>query len=272
MELSYQEVITQLKAQVQHIAHQLVDAAPRIVGAVALALLGLALAFLVRALSRRLIAGLDRLVPRLRLHRGRGAEFRTAAGWAVGRVLFWLVLLFFLTVATEILGLPVVSVWLNGIVVYLPRFLAAVLILFAGLVGGQFLRDVIMSTGIAYATALARLGQLSVVVASSLIAVNQAGLNVDLLTSGLLLVFGIGLLGSTLTFALGARTTVANILASYYLQKTYRVGHRVRVGNYQGEIVQITATVVVLDAEQGRISVPASVFAEQASILLVERN
>ena len=270
--MSYQEVIAQLKAQVQQIAHQAIDAAPRIAGALALALLGLALAYLVRALSRRLIAGLDRLVPRLRLQQGRGAEFRTAAGWAVGRVLFWLVLLFFVTLATEILGLPVVSVWLNGIVVYLPRFLAAVLILFAGLIGGQFLRDVILSTGIAYAPALARLGQMAVVVASALIAVNQAGLNVDLLTSGLLLVLGIALLGSVLTFALGARTTVANILASYYLQKIYRVGHRVSVGDHQGEIVQITATAVVLDAEEGRVSVPASVFAEQASILLVERN
>ncbi len=270
--MSYQEVIAQLKAQVQQIAHQVIDAAPRIAGALALALLGLALAYLVRALSRRLIAGLDRLVPRLRLQQGRGAEFRTAAGWAVGRVLFWLVLLFFVTLATEILGLPVVSVWLNGIVVYLPRFLAAVLILFAGLIGGQFLRDVILSTGIAYAPALARLGQMAVVVASALIAVNQAGLNVDLLTSGLLLVLGIALLGSVLTFALGARTTVANILASYYLQKIYRVGHRVSVGDHQGEIVQITATAVVLDAEEGRVSVPASVFAEQASILLVERN
>lgn len=270
--MSYQEVIAQLQTKIQQIAHQLVDAGPRIAGALVLVLLGLGLAYLVRALSRRLIAGLDRLIPRLRLHTRRGEEFRNAAGWAVGRVLFWMVLLFFLTVATEILGLPVVSVWLNGIVVYLPQFLAAVLILFAGLVGGQFLRDVILSTGIAYATALARLGQMSVVVASSLIAVRQAGLNVDLLTSGLLLVLGIVLLGSALTFALGARTTVANILASYYLQKTYRIGHRVSVGNYQGEIVRITATAVLLDAEEGRISVPASVFAEQASILLVERK
>lgn len=270
--MSYQEVIAQLKAQVQQVAHQLIDASPRIAGALALALLGLALAYLARALSHRLIAGLDRLFPCLRLTKGRGAEFRTAAGWAVGRVLFWLVLLFFLTVATEILGLPVVSYWLNGIVVYLPRFLAAVLILFAGLVGGQFLRDVIMATGLSHATALARLGQVAVVVASALIAVNQAGLNVDLLTGGLLLVFGIALLGSALTFALGARTTVANILASYYLQKTYRVGHRVSIENYQGEIVQITATAVVLDAGEGRISVPASIFAEQASILLVERK
>ena len=51
---------------------------------------------------------------------------------------------------------------------------------------------------------------------------------------------------------------MANILASYYLQKTYRVGHRVRVGDFQGEIIDITATSVLLETAEGRVSVPAS--------------
>ncbi len=83
---------------------------------------------------------------------------------------------------------------------------------------------------------------------------------------------GSGLLGGVLTFALGARTTVANILACHYLQKTYKLGHRVRVGGFQGEIVEITATTVVLEAEEGRVSVPASVFGEETSVLLGERR
>ena len=107
---------------------------------------------------------------------------------------------------------------------------------------------------------------------SGLIAVDQTGLNVDFLTSVLLLVLGSTLLGSALTFALGARTTVANILACYYLQKTYRVGHRVRVGEFEGEIVDITATSVLLETGEGRVSVPASLFGEQASVLLVEKT
>ena len=109
-------------------------------------------------------------------------------------------------------------------------------------------------------------------VVSVLVAVSQAGLNVSFLTSILLLVLGSGLLGGVLTFALGARATVANILACHYLQKTYKVGHRVRAGGFEGEIVEITATAVVLEAEEGRVSVPASVFGEETTVLLVERT
>ena len=267
----YQQLTAELEVLLQGLAQHLAGTAPRIAGALALVVLGLGLAFLARTLSRRLLAGLDRLVPGLR-RLARGADLQQSAGRTVGRVLFWMVLLFFVTAATEVMGLPVVSVWLSGIVLYLPRLLAAVLILFAGLLGGHFLRDLIISTGIAYANALGRLGQGSVLVVSALIAVDQAGLNVDFLTSVLLLVLGSGLIGSALTFALGARTTVANILASYYLQKTYRVGHRVRIGEFKGEIVDITATSVLLETKEGRVSVPAAVFGQQASILLVEKR
>ena len=267
----YQQIMSELQTLVRDLGEHLTGTAPRIAGALALVLLGLGLAFLARTLSRRILAGLDRMIPGLRRIQ-HGAHLQDSAGRTAGRVLFWMVLLFFVTAATEVMGLPVVSVWLSGIVLYLPRLLAAVLILFAGLLGGHFLRDLITSTRIAYANALGRLGQVSVLVVSALIAVDQAGLNVDFLTSVLLLVLGSGLLGSALTFALGARTTVANILASYYLQKTYRVGHRVRVGEFQGEILDITATSVLLETGEGRVSVPASLFGEQASILLVEKR
>ena len=267
---NFKHLTAELEVLVQNLAQHLSGTAPRIAGALALVLLGLALAFLARTLSRRILAGLHLRVPGFRRIQ-HGADLQQSAGRTVGRVLFWMVLLFFVTAATEVMGLPVVSVWLSGIVLYLPRLLAAVLILFAGLLGGHFLRDLITSTRIAYANALGRLGQVSVLVVSALIAVDQAGLNVDFLTSVLLLVLGSCLLGSALTFALGARTTVANILASYYLQKTYRVGHRVRVGDFQGEIVEITATSILLETEEGRVSVPASLFGEQASILLFKR-
>jgi len=275
--MSHEQLMKELEMLVQESTRYLAGIGPRLAGALALALLGLGLAFLVRVLTRRLIAGLDRLVtglggPRL----ARGAEYRRGAGRAAGRVLFWVVLLFFLAAATETLGLPVISVWLSGLLVYLPRFAAAVLILFAGLLGGHFLRNLILSgtasAGVAYGAALARLGQMTAVVVSVLVAVAQAGLNVSFLTSLLLLVLGSGLLGGVLTFALGARTTVANILACHYLQKTYRVGHRVRAGGFEGEIVEITATSVVLETEEGRVSVPASVFGQETTVLLVERT
>ena len=273
----YQQLISDLETLGNSLGQRLVEIAPRLVAALALLALGLVLACIVRALSLRLIAGLERLIPGQRLRRlVREADLQRSAGKAVGRVFFWAILLFFFTAATETLELPVVSVWLNEILLYLPRFLAALLILFAGFVGGRVLRDLIISTaasaGFEHGASLGRLAQLTVLVVSALIAVDQAGLDVDFLTSVLLLVLGSGLLGGALVFALGARATVANILASYYLQKTYKVGHRVRIGDFEGEVVRITATSVVLQVAQGQVSVPASRFGEEASVLLMERK
>lgn len=275
--MSYQQLIADLETLGNSLVQHLVEIAPRLVAALALLALGLVLAYIVRALSRRMITGLVRLVPGQPLRRvGLQADLQGSAGKAIGQVLFWSILIFSFTAATETLGLPVVSVWLSEILLYLPRFLAALLILLAGLVGGKMLRDLITSTaasaGFEHGASLGRLAQLAVLTVSALIAVDQAGLNVAFLTSILLLVLGSGLLGGALVFALGARATVANILASYYLQKTYRVGNRVRIGDFEGEIVRITATSVVLQVAQGQVSVPASRFGEEASVLLMERK
>ena len=66
-----------------------------------------------------------------------------------------------------------------------------------------------------------------------------------------------------MAFGLGARTAVSNILASYYLQKTYTPGHNVRIGEIEGEIIQITPTAVVLATPEGRTLVPPSYSAKR---------
>ncbi|NIR51587.1 hypothetical protein GWO43_23680 [candidate division KSB1 bacterium] len=56
----------------------------------------------------------------------------------IGSILYWILIFFFVTVATETLGLPVVTTWLSGIVGYLPKILSATLIGIAGVTPGLF--------------------------------------------------------------------------------------------------------------------------------------
>ena len=189
-----------------------------------------------------------------------------------GNVLFWVVILISLTTATQILGLSIASAWLTGLTLYLPRILSAIVITFATLVGAVLLRDIVRSAagsaGMAYASTLGRLAQVAAVSFGVLVAIDQLGLNILFLTNVLITVIGVILLGAALAFGMGARGTVDNILACHYLQKTYAVGHNVRIGDLQGEIVQITALAVVLKSDEDRISVPAKLFNESHSILL----
>lgn len=275
--MSYQYLLDDLGDLLFHFEQLLLDFLPRLIGAASFFLVGLALAYLVRFFSRRLVGKLDGLLPGDKLQRSlRRVGLQRPAADAVGGLLFWIVVLFFLTAATETLGLPIITTWLGRVALYLPRFFSAILIVFVGLIGGLLLRDLMTSAatsaGIAYAATLGRLTQIAILLFSLLIAVDQAGFNISFLTSALLILIGAILFGGALAFALGARTAVTNILASYYLQKTYKTGHKVEIGELKGEIVQITPTTVVLETTAGRATVPAKLFSEAVSVLLIERN
>ena len=77
---------------------------------------------------------------------------------------------------------------------------------------------------------------------------------------------GVGSL--SLAFALGSRGFVSNLIASHYLHQHFQPGQRARMGDVSGEILELTPVSVVLAAKEGRVFVPARVFAEQSTALL----
>ena len=250
--------------------HGLVALLPNLLGALLTVCIGAVLAVTLRLLLRRLIRSLDRLIPSRRVRNSlRQAHLGRPAADILSSLVFWLVLFVFLAAAAQRLGLPVVSSWLTSISSYLPSLLSAALVILAGVVGGIVLRDIIFaaasSAGLAYGATIARTARAAVVVSAVLVGVDQLGFNVAVLTNTLITTLAALLFGGALAFGLGARTTVSNILASHYVKKCYAVGHAVRVGDVQGEIVEFTATAVMLQTTEGRALVPAQLFAEKVS-------
>ena len=247
---------------------------PDLVGALFTVLIGGVVALALRVLLRRLIRGLDRIVPSRRFRQSlQRAQMGKPAAEILSNVVFWLILFVSLAAAAQRLGLPVVSSWLTSISSYLPSIFSASLVILAGVVGGLLLRDLVAtaatSAGLAYGNALARLAQTAAVTTGVLIGVDQLGFNVAVVTNALVTFLAAVLFGAALAFGLGARATVSNILASHYLRKSYTIGHTVRVGEVTGEIVEFTPTAVVLETAEGRALVPAQLFGETVSLMPV---
>jgi small-conductance mechanosensitive channel len=99
-------------------------------------------------------------------------------------------------------------------------------------------------------------------------AADQLGIHSTLLTVVVATAVGAVLGGATLAFGLGSRVAVSNIVAIFYLLKTYRVGQTVRIGDIEGEIVEITQTGVFIASPTGRVLVPGRCFSEQTSTLV----
>ncbi len=245
---------------------------PSIVGAVLLLLAGWVLAKILRALTNRTLVLLDAGLVRL-LGEGRAERVRLARSSDVlGTIVFWAVMLFFVTAATQVLGLATFTQWLARLLEYLPTLVAGLLIVIAGYLLSRFVADLILSTAARIApaqrTVVARAAQLTILIGAILIGADQIGIKVTFLAifagAALLAIAG----GVVMATSLGARVHVANLIGAHQVRSSYAVGQRIRVAGHEGRILELTSHSVVIETDDGRVSVPGRVFSEEAVVLV----
>lgn len=266
----------ELFSGVRDVSESLAAAVPTIAAAAILILAGWLLGRLLAWLARRATSSaLTRLGRRPSLEGAietSGASTQVPA--VIGGFVFWVVVIFFVAAAMETLGLPVVTSSLSRVASYLPNVLAALVIVFAGLiaarVAGATVTRAASRTGMALAPAIGTTVRGAVILVAMVVAVEQVGIQADILVIILATVVGTTLAGAGLAFGLGARTAVSNIIASHYVARAYRVGQTIRVGDVEGKIVETTPTAVFLSSRQGRVMIPARHFSEEVSVLVTE--
>ena len=256
-------------------AGDFIEYLPTLVGAILVLVAGWLIARLVRSGGTRIAYWANGVLEtRLGRRRARHLRLSETAVKLLGNVLFWLIILFFVTSATRILGLVVFSAWLDRVVVYLPTLLSGGLIIVVGVVVSSLARDLtaatITSAGVGYPDLFARGVQLAILVTALVLGINQVGIDVSLLVTLIVILVGAVVGSMALAFALGANDLVRNLIGSHYLQRHYRQGQRARLGGVEGEIVELTAVSVVLSTEGGRAVVPARVFSDETTLMLAE--
>lgn len=200
------------------------------------------------------------------------AGLESTAVRVVDRVVFWLVLAFFVGGATSLLGFPIIGAWLSGLAGYLPRVLAAAAVVLLGVLSARLLRVItavaLRRAGFAQAELFSRVVQVAVILVAAVVAIEELGIGVTffivIATTVLAAVLGAG----ALAFGLGARDTVRNLVAAHYASRNLRVGHRVRIGKHEGEIIEIGATSIALETADGQVLLPARLFQERPCVLL----
>jgi hypothetical protein len=243
---------------------------PSLVAAVLLLLGGWLLARGLRSLTARLIRTLDRGLAGLS-GRTRVAERgvpRTPD--ALASLVYWLVLLAALTAATQILALDSFVQWLTRLVGYLPILLSGGLILLAGFFIASLAHNLVRATapmGPSQAAILGRALQGAILLTAVVLGADQIGLEVTFLVTLGTVVAGALAGGLVLAASLGSTTFVGNLIGAHHLRQQYRPGQSLRAGKYEGRIVAITATSLVLDCAEGRVSLPGKVFNEEPIIL-----
>jgi hypothetical protein len=252
-----------LQDSISDLWDQLIAWLPTILAVIILLIVGWLIARLISALIQRLLRrlGVDGIFDRVGLADGfiQAGITRTASE-LIGLVIFWLVFLSFILLALEQFGLMAVVLPLQGLIGYLPRLLAAAFVLIVGAFLAQFLGRVSQATaagmGIEFHQPLGKFVQVLLLVVTVILAVDQLGFNLTLLTetfTNLLTVFVAGLV---LAFALGARGVAGNILAGYYAREQFSLGEQIVVDEQEGTLEAIGTLNAEIAAGEDRIFIP----------------
>lgn len=247
------------------------DNLPNVLGAIAVLIAAWVLARILRFVFVRLLEALDRLFERW-FTRGVLSNLRLPQ-WAVrilGGLVFWITMLIGLDVATRVLDLPVSSQWLDTLISSLPTLIAAVVIIIIGILASSILRDVATTSaraaGLPQAARLGIVVQAVALVFATVVGLNQLGIGVDLPITVFAVVLGAALGGLALAFGLGARPYVTNVLAARHVARLYRVGTRVRFGEYEGIVSSVGPTFITIGTVDGTVAIPAGLFFDQVSL------
>lgn len=256
---------------------KIIEFLPQVLGVALILLAGWIVARLGKMLIVRLIRGLNRIRPRLQIA-GTPVLPKIDESFAllISKVFYWAIILVFVALSTDLLGLGMFADWLGGLVNHLPNILSGALIIWAGVVFGGLVGQAISTAAVnlpdAQRSALARIAQLFVLIMLILIGVDQIGVDITIVVTILAVTIGATLGGLALAFGLGARQLVGNLIGIRYLNPDYRPGQRIRIGEHEGTVIEKSSVSITLDTAEGRVMIPAQLLAEQPSVLITKES
>ncbi len=250
---------------------------PSILGAFLLLLIGWIVARILRTLAIRAAIIVDRMLARIATGSStERAKLPQSSAKILGSIVFWVVLLFFVTAATQVLGLSAFTAWLAGVVNYVPTLFAGTLIIVAGFLLSRLARDLVVATSAIAGTKqrelLGRTVQALILVTALLVGADQIGIKVTFLVIIAAAAGGTIAASVALALSLGARNYVANLIGGHHLRQTFSVGQNIRVAGFEGRILEFTPVAVILETEEGRVTLPAKLFGEEPIVLRIGKQ
>ncbi len=241
------------------------EAAPKILFALLILVLGRVIAGFFRRIVRRVLAlaGIDRLAERLNdIDLVQRTGVRIALSAVAGQMIFYLLMLAFIIFATDILGVPAITDMVRDLIDYLPALFSALVLFLLGLFLSDMIRGVVQgacqSMGIPSARLIGTVVFYFLFITVAVSALAQAKINTGFIASNLTVIVGALALAFAVGYGLAARDLVANYIASHYNRDKVQVGQDVRIAGVRGRVVHIDATSLILQTPERAIIVPMS--------------
>ncbi len=166
----------------------------------------------------------------------------------------------FIIVAAEIMGLTVISTEISNLLRYLPVLLSAVVIFMIGMFAAKLIRKALIgifeSMGMSGSKIVSGIVYYMIIVFVLVTALNQAGIDTEIITSNITMIIGAFLLAFAIGLGLGSREVVADLLTTFYARKTYAVGDAIKTKKIEGVIEAIDGISVTVKTKTARLVIP----------------
>jgi small-conductance mechanosensitive channel len=213
--------VNQLRERLQVGAQQLWDVLPALLIAAVILIAGY---FVARQIEKWVDATLKRLDFNRMAEAGgfREAVDRTGAKLdpvhAVGKLLFWLMMLIVILLASAALGLESINEMFGIMISFIPTLISAIVIVILGMVVGEFVRGLILASAgnVEGVPTLAKVAKGSVVVIAIFMALQQLGVGEEIVTAAFTLILGAVALAVGLAFGLGNTHLAGEITRRWY--------------------------------------------------------
>ena len=241
------------------------EAAPKIMFAIVVLLIGWAIASAARRVIRRVLASLqvDRLAERLNdIDIVQRTGMRVEISGVVAQMVYYVLMLGFIIFATDMLGIPTITDMVRDLINYLPALFSAFVLLLLGLFLADMVRGVVQTTcqsmGIPSAKMIASAVFYFLFITIAVSALAQAKISTGFIASNLTVLIGALALAFAIGYGFAARDLVANYLASHYNRNKVRIGDDIAIGGVRGKVVMIDSTSMILQTPERAIIVPMS--------------
>ena len=171
----------------------------------------------------------------------------------------WIMFLVFLIIASDVMNWEIVSVEIGNLLRYLPRLFSAIALFMIGLYIANFIKKAVRglfeSFDLHGEKVISSLVFYVIIITITITALNQAGINTDIITNNLTIILGAILATIAIGFGLGSRDVINSLLFSFYSKRNFEVGQKIKIDDITGTIVSIDNICISVEVDGGDIIV-----------------
>ncbi|WP_034040135.1 mechanosensitive ion channel family protein [Wocania ichthyoenteri] len=245
------------------ISNEVAGVIPNILGAIVIVIIGWLLTKLIVGIVRKALKlakadKLDDKINEIEIFEGKKLNFNIIK--IITKFVKWIMYIMLLIVVTDILNLTMVSEEIKNFLGYLPKLFSALIVFTIGLLLANFVKKAIKSffesMDLSGSKMISQIVFFLLLTFISITALNQAGVDTEIITSNITMILAAFLLAFALAFGFGAQKVVGDLLRTFYARKTYEIGQVIEFNNVKGEVETVNNISVTLKTEQGKIVVP----------------